>query len=259
MTCPGDIAPWQLGQPRARNGRDGGGAAWPRQARRGACWPAPSAPAGPSGGAGTRRRGRCESAASEAACAHVIITTVEIDHTDLVLLLLGAPSSDPTQQGRINGITRLEKLAFLLEEESDFHRRAKIPTERLQFQPYHYGPYTKEIYDAVSFLVSIGLIKERRIDATSGLEVGEEYEGLDWADLGTGGAGDQPYVERRLELTDKGEKVAEILTDRVGADAVKVISGLKDRFGAMSLNQLLRYVYAARPDMAAASRIKDTL
>lgn len=204
-------------------------------------------------------RGRCARAAGEDACARVMITTVKIDHTDLVLLLLGAPSSDLAQRGRINGITRLEKLAFLLEEESDFHRRAETPTERLHFKPYHYGPYTKEIYDAVSFLVSIGLIQERRVDAASGLEVGEEYEGLDWADLGAGGAADQPYVERRLKLTHTGEKVATILAQRVGPDAVKVISELKDRFGTMPLSQLLRYVYAARPDMAAASKIKDTL
>jgi len=191
--------------------------------------------------------------------AREIINGVEIDQTDLVLLLLAAPSADPAQKGRINGITRLEKLAFLLEEETDFRKRARIPTTPLQFKPYHYGPYTKEIYDAVSFLVSIGLVKERRVDATSGLEIGEEYEGLDSADLGTSGASDQPYTERRLELTDVGQKVARILADRVGPDAVDSITTLKDRFGSMSLNQLLRYVYAARPDMAAASRIKDKL
>lgn len=187
------------------------------------------------------------------------ITSVRVDHTDLVLLLLGAPTTDPAQTNRINGITRLEKLAFLLEEESDFEEKADLPTEQLHFKPYHYGPYTREIYDAVSFLVSIDLVKERRVRADSGLDVGEEYEGLDWADLGTGGAGDEPYVERRLELTEIGQKAATILSQRVGPEAVDVISRLKDRFGRMSLTQLLRYVYDARPDMATASRIRDQL
>lgn len=185
--------------------------------------------------------------------------TVTIDHTDLVLLLLGAPTADPEQKGRINGITRLEKLAFLLDEETDFQKRARVPTEPLHFKPYHYGPYTREIYDAVSFLVSIDLVKERRVDTASGVEVGEEYEGLDWADLGAAGRGDAPYVERRLELTAVGEKAAAILSQRAGPDAVGVITQLKDRFGSMSLTQLLRYVYDARPDMASASRIRDKL
>jgi len=185
--------------------------------------------------------------------------SVTIDHTDLVLLLLGAPTADPAHRGRINGITRLEKLAFLLEEETDFQKKAKVPTEGLHFRPYHYGPYTREIYDAVSFLVSIELVKERRVDTTSGVEVGEEYEGLDWADLGAAGRSEAPYVERRLELTSTGEKAAAILSQRVGPDAVALITDLKDRFGRMSLTQLLRYVYDARPDMASASRIRDKL
>jgi hypothetical protein len=184
---------------------------------------------------------------------------VSIDHTDLVLLLLGAPTKDPEQTGRINGITRLEKLAYLLEEETDFDKKAAVPTEPLQFRAYHYGPYTREIYDAVAFLVGIELLKERRVNVTSGVDVGEEFERLDSADLGTAGKSDAPYVERQLELTDAGRRAAAILARRVGPDAVRVISDLKDRFGRMSLTQLLRYVYDAHPDMAVASRVRDKL
>lgn len=183
-----------------------------------------------------------------------------IDHTDLILLLLGAPTRDVEQQGRCRGITRLEKLAFLLEEETDFSDKARLPTDELHFRPYHYGPYTREVYDAVALLSSIGLLRERRVDAVSGLELGEEYDELDSVDLGlSSGVTETPYVERVLELTDKGELIARVIGEKVGREATVIVSELKDRFGVMPLRQLLRYVYDLRPDMAVESRIRDAI
>ena len=37
-------------------------------------------------------------------------TPIEVD--DAIVMILGAPSDAPTLQGRIEGITRLEKLVF---------------------------------------------------------------------------------------------------------------------------------------------------
>jgi hypothetical protein len=183
-----------------------------------------------------------------------------VDANDLVLLLLAAPTADATLQAQCPGITRLEKLAFLLERETDFDAVVRIPAEDLHFRPYHYGPYSSELYDAVAFLASIGLVRDRRVDASSRLEVGEEFEGFDWTDLGAGSpTAERPYVERRIELTDKGQLVARLLAERVGSAAVDRITSVKDRFGPLPLRQLLRYVYDTYPQMAAQSRIRDEL
>ena len=42
-----------------------------------------------------------------------------LDDTDTILLLLAAETSDPGQRFRCDGFTRLEKLLFLLEKETD--------------------------------------------------------------------------------------------------------------------------------------------
>jgi len=183
----------------------------------------------------------------------------QIDHADLVLLVLGAPTADPNQTSRINGITRLEKLTFLLDQDSRFREVADMPTEPLHFRAYHYGPYTREIYDAVEMLVSIGLIDEHRHSSRSSLEVAEEISELDGGDLGILGAQDGPYVERIFELSDRGQYVANVLAKRVGDDAVAEISLVKDKYGGLPLRQLLRYVYAEHPEMTVRSRIKDKL
>ena len=43
--------------------------------------------------------------------------TDELIASDLILLLLAAPTRWPQAQNRINGITRLEKLLFLIDQE----------------------------------------------------------------------------------------------------------------------------------------------
>ena len=55
-------------------------------------------------------------------------TPVEVD--DVVILLLGAPSTHPSLDGRLKGVTRLEKLLFLLERETSIEG---ILTEEMEF------------------------------------------------------------------------------------------------------------------------------
>ncbi len=43
---------------------------------------------------------------------------VELEVDDVIVLLLGAPSKAPALQNRIEGVTRLEKLIFLLKQET---------------------------------------------------------------------------------------------------------------------------------------------
>jgi uncharacterized protein len=183
-----------------------------------------------------------------------------LDHADLMLLMLGAPTDDPEQDGRCAGITRLEKLVYLVEEDSDFRRVAREPAAELHFKPYHYGPYTREIYDALDLLIGIGLVNEHRVATGTSLDVAEELDELDPLDLGVLGPDTEtPYVERTLELSNKGRYVANVLAERVGGDAVAEISGVKDRYGRMPLRQLLRHVYREHSDMTTRSRIKDKL
>lgn len=182
-----------------------------------------------------------------------------LDPSDLVLLILGAPSEDPEQANRCAGITRLEKLAFLIEN-SDFSKYSETPAEPLGFRPYHYGPYTRELYDAIDLLTGIDLVQERRTTTDTSLDVAEELRALEGTELGAGSADpSRPYDERVFELTEKGRYVAGVIAKRVGNRAVDEVSKIKDQYGSLPLRQLLRAVYRQYPEMAGKSRIREAI
>ena len=65
---------------------------------------------------------------------------------DMIILLLGAPSKIPTLQDRLEGITRLEKLIFLLERETDY---SDLIDKETEFHAYNFGPFSAQVYKAV--------------------------------------------------------------------------------------------------------------
>lgn len=177
----------------------------------------------------------------------------QLDQTDTILLLLAAETSNLKQRFRCDGITRLEKLVFLLKQETDFDSEVHEP---FAFEAYHYGPYSREIYDAVDFLKAMLLVSERQVDVGSGLDVSEEVEALDAYDaLGE----DDRYIERQLELTEDGKAVAKVLSTRVSPIGKEALTTIKDKYGAMPLRQLLRYVYDRYPAYAENSLIRDAI
>ena len=184
---------------------------------------------------------------------HAIIRACqsELEQADLILLLLAAPTKHEQLQFRCNGITRLEKLLFLVEQETALDEEID---ETFPFEPYHYGPYSKQVYDAVDMLESLQLLDERRVQVTPGLDLGEEVETLDEFDLN-----EDEYVERQLFLTQDGRDVARVLSRQLSPKGKDALTEIKDRYGGMSLRSLLRYVYSSYPDFTTKSRIRDRI
>lgn len=164
--------------------------------------------------------------------------------SDLILLLLSAPAKNARALDRIDGITRLEKLLFLAEEESHLSERVQ---SAFQFRPYDLGPYSKEIYEAVELLEELDLLHEERVYEGSALDEEEEIAAA--LDKREG-------IERRFYLTDKGKAVAGFLASQ-HSDVANALSEIKDRYGRMPLRQLIRYVYTRYPRMAEFSKIRD--
>lgn len=164
--------------------------------------------------------------------------------SDLVLLLLSAPTKVPQASGRINGITRLEKLLYLATRESDLPERVQEP---LEFVPYNYGPFSKGIYEAVDLLEDAGLVTEQRAMDGKTIDNAEEA-GLD--------IGAAEYVERRFALTADGKMVADVLSAE-HRDVVRLLSAIKDRYAGLTLNQLVHYVYTRYPEDTVNSVIRD--
>ena len=94
------------------------------------------------------------------------------DALDLVLLLLAAPGARLLNE--LDGITRLEKLLYLAERETDVTSKVNEP---FKFEPYDYGPYSKDVYEAIEILERMRLINETRTFRGTSLEEGEEVCG----------------------------------------------------------------------------------
>lgn len=170
----------------------------------------------------------------------------EVD--DAIVLILGAPTKFPALKDRLEGITRLEKLIFLMEKETDL---GKLLTEEPEFKPYDYGPFSAKIYDAVEVLKAAGLLEE------SGRLSESPEDSWESANLILGD--DAQYATRDFQLTEKGRRYYNALASDLGKDAVKSASRLKDQFGSLPLRQLIRYVYQRHERFTERSKIRDKI
>jgi uncharacterized protein len=169
-----------------------------------------------------------------------------IETDDLVVLLLGAPGPPGQTSGRIDGITRLEKLIFLIEKE----RQPAWLTEDAGFVSHNFGPFSAKIYTAVDTLVAAGLLKDSGSLAPSTDDAWETTNII-------GAAPSDPYATRNFELTDRGRRYYEALLRDLPASVEEDLSAFKARFGGLPLRQLIRYVYERHPDYTDKSIIRD--
>jgi hypothetical protein len=174
-----------------------------------------------------------------------------IETDDLVVLLLGAPAipeKPERPQGRLEGITRLEKLIFLIEKEWE----PGWLTEDADFQSDKFGPFSSKIYTAVDTLVAAGLLEDSRALAASTEDAWETTNIIDdpFAD---------PYATRNFELTDKGRRYYDALIRELPEDVEAGLSSFKQRFASLPLRQLVRYVYEHHPEYTDKSLIRDDI
>ena len=173
--------------------------------------------------------------------------TEDLIAPDLILLLLAAPTRWHQAEDRINGITRLEKLLFLVDQECGWQG---ILGKSFRFIPYHYGPYSKEIYEAVELLEEAGLLKEDRVFTDSELDRAEE---LLYSDMTT-----EISYERQFQLTENGKDVAKYLSNE-HPNLQEDISEIKNRYAGLTLQNLIFHVYHQYPEYAESSVIREQI
>jgi len=189
-----------------------------------------------------------------------------IGRKDLLLLLVGLDRAGaPGDQ--VNGVTRLQKLLFLLQEEGGL----KPSGEGFEFSAWKAGPYSSKLYDDLEFLENVGLLESDTVAGATEAEVLEATEaerrvegdaGLTFDFLmGTDsdmGPQTSVFEERRFRLSQRGvERVKEILSRGELKPVADGIRRIKSRYSHYSLNDLLYHVYTSYPDMTVASEIKD--
>jgi hypothetical protein len=179
---------------------------------------------------------------------------------DLVLALLCADAGNSAEPSPIVGITRLEKLLFLLTIDEGFLAGVE-GGEGFNFVPFRMGPWTQEVYDEVDFLESLGLLSKESGEKRSPADAvhDDELFGdliIDKYQKSAANTSDDAEVFR---LTEDGKKKALSVWNRLTADEQRKLLRVKQAFNTMDLRQLLRYVYKKHPEYTTESEIKEYL
>lgn len=199
-----------------------------------------------------------------------------IGRREMLLLLIGLDESS-TEHG-LGGITRIQKLLYLLDTDENIHPSG----EGFNFEAYKAGPYSSRIYDDLEFLENLDYIKRSKPSdqgddlgtgalATSAVTSDPEQAEVDLTFEELMGPEDvmapeldeiaptaDSYEETRYALTEKGkEKVEDLISKKEYKPFVDGIRKVKSRFAKYSLNDLLYYVYTRHPEMTTESEIKE--
>jgi hypothetical protein len=185
-----------------------------------------------------------------------------ISKQSLLLLLLGVDGSQVTERG-IGGITRLQKLLFLLWQEAGIN---EVETG-FEFKPYKAGPYSRKLYDELELLENLGFIRSEVQGEPTEMEA-VELEELSFDDLmGDDGqtfgdpeaASSDAFSERRFSLTPSGLAfVQKLVSDPNNKPFADGIRRIKSTFGNYSLQDLLYHVYTKYDgDWTSESEIRD--
>jgi len=176
---------------------------------------------------------------------------IEID--DAVVLLLGVPSQVPRLSGRLEGVTRLEKMIFLLERET--HLGAYL-TEDANFIAYNFGPFSPKVYQEVETLAAAGLLVDTATPTDNTADSWERFAAIDAAQ---DAPPEDPYATRDFALTQLGQRYYEALASQLPSTAIEELTSFKDKFASVPLRQLVRYVYENYPDYTKRSLIRDDI
>lgn len=145
--------------------------------------------------------------------------------TFLLLLLAGDNAAS------IQGRTRLEKLAFLVQKRVIEGLKVGVTVDTYRFRSLRYGPYTEEVLDDILTLQLLNLAR---------------IEGDDEA-------------TQVFRITQEGQTAVDrLLTEgRVSRVLVEEVDRIKRFFGRLRLEQLIERVYKDYPEYTDKSEIKD--
>jgi len=182
---------------------------------------------------------------------------------DILLLILYVGGATGQTSEPIRGRTRLMKMVFLFERElwRKFRFDCVISESDLPtFEPWHYGPFSKRVFDDIEFFKRIGFLSVSPGDDATVEEV-VEFEQW-WDDISveedSEGGGYSEYTEECFTLTETGVRfVRERLLPGLSSRQLGALQEFKARLNVAPLHAILRYVYGKYPDMTTKSKIND--
>lgn len=175
---------------------------------------------------------------------------------DVLMLLLYSEGACGKIGEPIEGITRLDKIMFLLSESKEF---SPVVNKNYEFQADNFGPFAPELFDDIQALKQERIIntteKKTRnkidtVDAESVEKVFEEENDMNvsW----------KKYPLETYQLSELGMKIAAQVYSNLSESQKQELKRIKKTFGNMNLKNLLFYVYSTAPSkMLEKSKIKE--
>ncbi len=176
---------------------------------------------------------------------------------DLILVLLYAKGVSGEKCEPIEGITRLQKFVFLLNQ-------GRLPGEVVEiakeygYQPYKMGPYSDELRDDVETLISLGLVKTEKLTYWIPDDLDDEKDAI--KNMKAGVVGEYKKIESyKYCLSDNGEKEGMGLWNSLTSKNREALIQFKTFFNSLTLRQLLIFVYDQYPSYTGKSEIRKNL
>ncbi len=182
--------------------------------------------------------------------------TVE-DGMDLVIVLLYAPGRTGNENEPIDGITRFQKLTFLLQHGVG-PKQLVDEAKAYGYKPYKLGPYSSELQQDLEELKSAGIVTTRRLDYWL-TDDSDEPGDVD-PDMDVPSWRAKRVESDRFSLSaDLGLRVGKELWSSLRSKERQALAEFKAFFNSLSLRQLLIFTYESYPKYATQSEIKEKL
>lgn len=150
--------------------------------------------------------------------------------------------------GQIKGKTRFQKLAFISEQ-----RLEEEGISPLDFIPYDYGPFSKELYEALDFLEDEGLVEVKEKPTYGGdvrydyhlTRYGRRRSNENFPDLDENQDGDTEFIGLNNSRTNDEQERLETL--------YKIADDVVSEYNDMPISNLIKEVYDEYPQYAENS------
>ena len=172
---------------------------------------------------------------------------------DILLVLLYTEGPNGKLGEPIEGITRLDKIMFLLSETDEFK---DIIKNGYIFEADKFGPFAPELFDDIELLKQEGILEvvsERKAKGKAEIADDESMlKTIDEEDIQ-----DTEFLVKKYKLTEDGMNVANLIYNELSEKQKKRLNSIKKSFQNIDLTDLLHYVYTRYPETIEKSKIKE--
>ena len=176
---------------------------------------------------------------------------------DVLIVLLYSEGPKGKVGEAIEGITRLDKIMYLLSKTKEF---SPIVNQSYNFQADNFGPFAPELFDDIQVLKHEGVIRASEKEAKNKIQtIDEESVEKIFDEAKNMSISWKQYSIERYELTELGTKIGIALFKGLSESQKETIKTVKKKFGEMNLKNLLYYVYSKYPKMTANSIIREKI